>query len=98
MNIFKKCVFCHSKKENEEILSAPQYGIYGEVCILGRQYFHKSCIKEILCDPEKYENKKVDLAIEITERFQKEEEINFARMRQIIQKRNDLCKYWNQKK
>jgi len=66
---FRKCRFCRSNKPNEKLVYVPHYGIYGEVSLMNEDIVHISCLKERLCNYERYSNKEVDLAICISDRI-----------------------------
>lgn len=59
----KRCIFCKSREGTEYV---PDYGIYGEE---SGNWYHKECLNEIACDPEKYPSRLVDMAVEMIERI-----------------------------
>lgn len=54
----RKCQICQvrDKKENLEHV---EYGIYHDQ----RRYFHPQCIETVICDPENYTTRTVDMAL-----------------------------------
>ena len=61
-----KCVICGERDKNLE--SVGDYGIYHNT----QKYFHRSCIKEITCDPEHFKHIQVDMAISIIEKLEED--------------------------
>jgi len=80
----RKCIFCKSK-ENTEYIEA--YGMYGET--YSGNWYHKGCLHEVTCRPEKYPSLTVDMAIDIIDRIKRKERIRNDTIRQAKEK----CKY-----
>ena len=58
---YRKCQFC--RQRDSALLYVPRRGIYGGA---GWFYaYHKSCLRDVACDPEKYSSILVDMAVEI---------------------------------
>lgn len=82
--ISKKCVFCGEKDEAEYI---PAYDMYGGV--YAGNWFHKGCLREVTCQPEKHSPRMVDLAIDIVDRIKEKKWIAKRREDEI----NEQCDY-----
>lgn len=65
----KRCIFCGNKGG---AIYVPDYGIYSETC--AGNYYHPKCLKEIMCEPEKYKTRVVDMAIDIVDRIKSTKE------------------------
>ena len=68
-----KCMIC-GKRDNS-LDSVSGYGIYQN----SKQYFHRSCLRDITCDPEHYKHTQVDMAITIIEQIEKEKKRAISR-------------------
>jgi hypothetical protein len=91
---FRKCFLCG--QGGSELKKVPQYGIYGKI---NKYYaYHPACLKLVLCDPERYNHKKVDMALHIVNLIkdcekEKEEILTAKKERQErIKKAKELCK------
>lgn len=83
LNFIKpKCAICGERERG--IDSVGGYGIYKDEKI----YFHRSCLRDITCDPEHYKHTQVDTALFIIETLQ--EEKNNAIIRK--NKNKEKCK------
>jgi len=61
-----KCILCGLKEGKREYIS--DFGIYGECA---GNWFHRECLRDICCNPEKYDYRKVDMAIDIIDRLKR---------------------------
>ena len=66
----KRCIFCGNR---DGVVYVPDYGIYGETGV--GNYYHQKCLKEVMCEPEKYETHVVDMATDIVDRIKTTDEI-----------------------
>ena len=79
----KKCYFCD--KYDKEKLNHVHFllaGLYGE-----DYYFHHSCLKDILCNPEEHIDNKIYMAIDIQKSLISSEK----RRNELIATAKDLC-------
>lgn len=63
-----KCEFCGERSKSLD--SVGGYGIYSQQ----RKYYHRSCLKEITCDPEHFKHTQVDFALQIVDKLKEDEE------------------------
>jgi hypothetical protein len=85
--ITKRCIFCKGKDGCEYV---PAFGIYGDV--IAGNWYHKECLTEVICNPEKYSHNKVDMAIDIVDRIKESN-----RQEKMAQKdREWRCEYLKQ--
>lgn len=68
-NLMRRCIFC----EKGNAIHIPAYEMYAT--FLDSDWVHKSCVKEIIYDPEKFSSYTVDMALGITERIEQMEGI-----------------------
>ena len=61
----KRCIFCHSK---EGTVYVPAFEIYNWDG--AGNWYHKSCLLEIVCAPEKHPSRSVDMANDIVDRIE----------------------------
>ncbi len=64
-----KCLLCGNRDKNNPTDKVSGYGIYNSEY----RYFHRSCLKDIVCDPEHYSHRQVDMAITIAEKLEQKE-------------------------
>lgn len=73
-----KCVLCKKRKGLRNSIDwVKNYGMYSERTV--EYYYHPGCVHDVLCNPEEYGHKKVDLALGIVERAQQKREREEAR-------------------
>jgi hypothetical protein len=80
-------VFCKGTK-NVEYIEA--FGIYGG--IVSGNWYHKSCLNEVVCEPEKYATRTVDMAIDIIGRIKEMKSRKEGRTKRSL----ELCEYLKQ--
>ena len=85
--ISKRCIFCKSKEGTEYIEA---YGLYGG--IISGDWIHYQCLREITCNPEKYESLTVDMAIDIIDRIKESKKRSQARAGSALRR----CEYLRQ--
>lgn len=85
----KKCKIC-GKKDNE-VKSIPRHGIYGS---LFKWHYHEMCVKDAIRNPEKWGNKAVDTAIEITDCIESEN-IKIREEREKIEIYQKIWRRWS---
>jgi hypothetical protein len=91
---FKKCIFCHKKDDKLEY--ANKWGLYG--MSESEDAFHPDCVKERVCNPEKFGSREVDRAIDITDRFEKTVDTEKLMIERRKNEAEEACKFWHQKK
>lgn len=82
----KRCVFCGNKDETKYV---PAYGLYGQS--RPGNYYHNECLMEVMCEPEKYKTRIVDMAIDIADRIKGTKALKMCREEQE-KKRCDYLK------
>lgn len=63
----KKCIFCGSRAGERKYV--PCYGIYGEMSGMSGNWYHEGCLREIVCEPERFKSRTVDLAVDMVDRI-----------------------------
>lgn len=69
----------------DENLEHVKYGIYTE----DKRYFHPKCVKTVICDPENYTTRTVDMALWLHDLFLDEKKVradNINKQKQRINK------------
>ena len=65
-----KCILCSKRSGGcKEISWVEEYGHYNMRRKAKGWYYHQGCLKDALCNPEKYGHKRVDIAMEIVDRI-----------------------------
>jgi hypothetical protein len=93
------CIIC--KKSDKKLKFVPKYGIYGwydEGLFSNGDYYHEDCLKEVVCNYEKYGNNLVDTAISISYRIKSYEKFQQHEEESRKRRANTYCKYWHEKK
>lgn len=77
----RKCVFCKIAENTEWV---EDYGIYAGV--FDGDWFHKDCLRKVVCKPEKYSHNIVDRALHIIERIEIRKRANERRKKILKEK------------
>ena len=85
LRFWRRCFICHSNKNVEWV----RYCSWGD-CY--KEYYHDDCIKEVLCNPEKYSNRIIRQAQSVVEL---KEEIREYRKRNIKKAKEICAKMWS---
>ena len=82
----KRCIFCKSRGGTEYVEA---FGMYSES--IAGNWFHRECLREIACNPEKHSIRIVDMAIDIVDRL-RESKIREESMAKNVKRRCDYIK------
>lgn len=82
-----KCAICEER--GDPLDSVPGFGIYRTT----RLYFHRSCLRDVTCDPEHYKHSQVDTAIVIVEKLSTEKKKAMVRRKAFAKNCEKLSNY-----
>lgn len=62
------------REDTKAVTFVRQYGCYGNLDTWAEWHYHPTCVHNVLCKPETYGHKKVDIALGILERVEQQRE------------------------